>query len=419
MEKHIFVKRASVLLLTFLLVFSTIIVTADTSNDQMAVSLSDHSVDSQQNNGHDIIPPLDVLWDNGDTDGSNGLSHAPQSAFGFERALLDDFVIPEGDTWTITDFHSYNLWNSLTPPQGTDFVLEFWSDAGGSPGAMIASTVTVSYTETPTGRTWFSRPEFEITYEFEPVVLGEGTYWIWGHVDGPENCFWMARLTITGSEAWIDYEDYPPLQPTSTFFGTAYDLSFVLTGSSGPEPLEVDINGPYEGMVGEDIEFTSTVTGGTPPYTYAWDFGDESGTSDEANPTYAYDEAGEYDVTLTVTDAAMATADDATTATISAPPVDLEITIAGGLGVTATVENVGDDDAEDLDYELTVTGGILGRIDKTVNGTIEDLASGETYDIPSGILFGLGAIEIAVTVGEADASAEGTQIIIFTIVKAE
>ena len=50
-----------------------------------------------------------------------------------------------------------------------------------------------------------------------------------------------------------------------------------------------------------DVNFTSTVTGGTAPFTYAWDFGDGN-TATTANPSNTYTALGAYDVMLTVTD---------------------------------------------------------------------------------------------------------------------
>jgi PKD repeat protein len=54
----------------------------------------------------------------------------------------------------------------------------------------------------------------------------------------------------------------------------------------------------YATIDGYQVSFAPTVTDAS---TYTWDFGDESGTSTEANPVYTYESFGEYSVSLTVT----------------------------------------------------------------------------------------------------------------------
>ena len=73
------------------------------------------------------------------------------------------------------------------------------------------------------------------------------------------------------------------------------------------------------GSIGESIQFNGSVEPftGQPPYTYRWDFGDES-TSTKLNPTHTYAKAGVYTYTFTVTDNADATASESGTITISA-----------------------------------------------------------------------------------------------------
>lgn len=233
-------KGAGVLLIAAVLIFSTTPVTAETNEENNAVSLSNEQGSTQIASNYGKTDRDYVCWDQYDTDGSNGLSHAQRSCFGYQRALLDDFEIPDGETWVLTDFHMLGLWNTLTPPQGNDFNLSFWSDNAGVPGAEIHKCVTVSYQEQATGRIWFGRPEFEVVYKYEPVTLTEGRYWIWGHIFGPENCFWMARQTIWGTQCWVDYEDVPPLQPGENVFEDDYDLAFQLTCYEPCEP-SVDV----------------------------------------------------------------------------------------------------------------------------------------------------------------------------------
>ena len=52
---------------------------------------------------------------------------------------------------------------------------------------------------------------------------------------------------------------------------------------------------------GEKVVFVAEIVGGFSPYTYEWDFGDGN-TSSEEIPSHAYSSAGDYTVSLTVTD---------------------------------------------------------------------------------------------------------------------
>lgn len=180
----------------------------------------------------------DVLWDNGDTNGVNGISML--SGTGTRRSVLEDFEVDE--MWTITDFHTVFVWNTLPPGSGTDFELSFWTDDGGQPGTPFVDSVTVSYNEVATGRIWFGREEARADLEIEPITLTPGIYWVEMHVVHPtDNCFLMIRDdNPIMEELWVDYEDLGGLMSSTTQFGERYDAPFNLTGTSGGvAPVEV------------------------------------------------------------------------------------------------------------------------------------------------------------------------------------
>lgn len=90
--------------------------------------------------------------------------------------------------------------------------------------------------------------------------------------------------------------------------------------------------------------------------------------------------------------------------------------IKGGIGVTAEINNNGWIDLLDMNLEIIVTGGILEMIDRTISEKI-DIKAKETEVVKSGILFGLGPIEVTLKAGNEEKTVEGIQIIIFTMVK--
>ena len=109
-------------------------------------------------------------------------------------------------------------------------------------------------------------------------------------------------------------------------------------------------------------------------------------------------------------------------ATRAMPKMQLSITPGFGLGVKGTIQNNGDGNATQVTWNLTVTGGFLGLIHKQKTETIPFLGIGQDEDVSLGMIIGLGAITVTleVTTDEGTYSvktAEGTQFIIFTIVK--
>lgn len=74
-------------------------------------------------------------------------------------------------------------------------------------------------------------------------------------------------------------------------------------GGGGPT---ASISGPSTAQANAPVSFTAVVSGGTPPYTYAWRWGDNALSGYVAGPqtnTYTYGSAGTFNVSVRVTDA--------------------------------------------------------------------------------------------------------------------
>ena len=115
-----------------------------------------------------------------------------------------------------------------------------------------------------------------------------------------------------------------------------YDVSLTVTDDAGDStsdattatieaivsnaPPTADANGPYSGHVGDTIVFDGSASGDSDGaiVRYDWDFGDGTNATDAGPaPTHAYSAAGQYAVSLTVTDDAGGTGSAASSATIT------------------------------------------------------------------------------------------------------
>jgi PKD domain len=89
----------------------------------------------------------------------------------------------------------------------------------------------------------------------------------------------------------------------STIFvnSTLVIVKYELTATNAWTQLALSISYSKPALVSFPVMFTSYVSSGTPPYVYSWSFGDGQ-ISSQANPLHTYKRAGNYGVTLKVTD---------------------------------------------------------------------------------------------------------------------
>ncbi len=113
------------------------------------------------------------------------------------------------------------------------------------------------------------------------------------------------------------------LATTSVFQnGGMYPLDLIV-GEVPPSTLAAEAGTSYSGEAGASIALTGSATGGTAPYTYAWDL-DNDGTYETPGKdvSHSWSTAGTFTIGLQVTDSDSDTAIDTATVTVTAVGAD-------------------------------------------------------------------------------------------------
>jgi len=103
----------------------------------------------------------------------------------------------------------------------------------------------------------------------------------------------VSNLTL--ANIMLSNNNSEAIEPVATN-GWAVEVSF--------EPLQVECNAtPDPAKIGHPVNFSCTLGGGVPPYSYAWDFNND-GIVDSTvqNPAHTYNAVGNYMASVTVTD---------------------------------------------------------------------------------------------------------------------
>jgi PKD repeat protein len=117
---------------------------------------------------------------------------------------------------------------------------------------------------------------------------------------------YTATLTVTDTSS-------PVKTATATVSITVSAVGSPLTASASAIPTS--------GQVPLTVNFTGTASGGTPPYSYSWNFGDGSATSTAQNPSHSYNTAGTYTATLTAKDSSSPQKTASSSVSITASPI--------------------------------------------------------------------------------------------------
>ncbi|KYK23587.1 hypothetical protein AYK21_02320 [Thermoplasmatales archaeon SG8-52-2] len=253
----------------------------------------------------------------------------------YDHAIIDKFqMYPFNDDWTNSLFLSQD-------PVAIDSVMyDFLLAEGTNP--CEGSQNYLHQSAEPPSNTY--DPENDGEYVSESLGVHE-------HWDTDENIFSSARYSGPSNNG----------------------IEYVFAAG---EHLEADAYGPYYGLINEPLQFNGYAFGGYPPFSWEWSFGD-GGSSDEQNPLYTYISAGNYTVSLTVTDNIGNSSSDYTWSWIqdsNSPPNQSEIEGP----TTGKIGEVYDFSFMATDPEDTIVWYYIDWGDDTNTGWIGPFDSGES-----------------------------------------
>ena len=172
-----------------------------------------------------------VVYNNG------GPNQADANNLGF-ALQADDFLLSAATT--INDIHFWSLEAAGEYRGGI-----FWAlavNAGGSPGAFIASGFQSVVTRSATGVTAFGLDEFQNEFLISPTLLASGTYWLVLHngqrtnLGDPNDFYWETAAnngTVRGRESFDNAATWTTNGNEHAFFLTGNGVTVV------PEPETV------------------------------------------------------------------------------------------------------------------------------------------------------------------------------------
>ena len=194
------------------------------------------------------------------------------------------------------------LIGSVFPPAGVTvtggaiFVIRNGTIAGTGSGGGGGAPVPTFTADPVTG-------DSPLTVTFTNTTANPGTvtnwYWFFGDT-------LVSTLQNPGTHLYLAAGTYPVTLRASNASGTVTSAPVVITVNAPPTLTAHGAWSPILPQRGQLVTFTGTVGGGTPGYTWNWTFGDGN-TSNLQNPTHTYNSTGTFPVTLTVTDALLAT----------------------------------------------------------------------------------------------------------------
>jgi PKD repeat protein len=262
------------------------------------------------------------------------------AALTFSQATESGGTAPFTYTWTFGDGTQQS--GSLNPTHtyanpGSDTATVTVTDANNlSSSSSVVVTVndvapTVSLSDPSTGTAGTAVNFSASATDISPAVQAAGFTYSWNFGDGGTGS------GATPSHTFASAGTYTVTATATDEYGKTGTASGTIVIGANSNAMTVSAGNNLSTNVGSPVNFSATVTNGTAPYTYSWNFGD-GGTAAVSNPAYVYENNGIYNALVYVSDASGHTAFSTVTITVAsvAPTVSLTGPAAGNANSPVT-----------------------------------------------------------------------------------
>lgn len=415
-------KKNFILLLTAIIVFSTISVTADTSmkpSKYMLASTDNIQPQQQKNNfDRDWFAWLHYDGPNFDAIGYSGGMGVWETAIRFTPIELGNFT-----GYNLTTVQVYHGWITGPPQPAHNGKLKIY-DAGTStsPGPLLYQQAFVS----PEGNGWFN-----ITLTTPIVIAGNKDLWVsieWTMIEFtyPAGCDAGPHVPGKGDWVWNEEDGWGELCNHSAF-DVNWNIRARVIISEPPETPQQP-SGPAQGVAGKEYAFSTSTTdpeGGA--ILYQWDWGDGTlsdwlgpfGSGETTVAFHNWTKAGTYEIKVKAKDLHDAESDwsDPLVISIVAPVLEIRNISGGIFKINAVIKNTGGVDALHVNWSIFLKGGFI-FLGKETSGKVLVIPAGGESTISSGVILGFGKTVItmsAETVGFSDTVDKNASVFLFFI----
>lgn len=249
-----------------------------------------------------------------------------------------------------------------------------------------------------------------------PTAFFDGGYQVYVGGSSSESVY-RSRIVNCGARVVPELN----LSVSVTYIGSGdlqIDVTIMIEGSNSPPETPSTPSGETNGSTGIEYTYTTSTTDPNDndvSYWFEWGDGSNSGwvgpfiSGETVSASHIWSDAGTYNVKVKAKDTFGAESGWSSSLPVTITATPIEIAIAGGLlKVSATIKNAGTEALTNVDWSISVQGGLLSMINVQSTGTITTIGANDEETVKNtGIIFGIGNVDITVVANEMTQTAKG------------